>query len=340
MTHLLLGNLPRAREYLEQAPESPAVLNDRATLALRQARHQEALGLAERALQASPNQPQATWNRALALDGLRQSRPAAEAFERAARLSAGAGWSEEARSRADRLWHELSSDGRRRVKIPMETRHLSGGVAASIVAAVAGAVMLVLGLPSIVRRAHALLAARTLFEPLARNPYRRNDLRLTYALADRYRPHSVLRREPPPPAAQLPFRYSHVSLARLERVGDQQGIAVAYALAGDLARARQILEPLVAENADQRPGNLAVDLAAVLVWNGQGSGRAEALRLLDGVLRRQPAHPQATWNRAVLLEYLDLPVAAARQFREVADLGEPGWADEAKARADRLPTLG
>jgi cellulose synthase operon protein C len=220
--------------------------------------------------------------------------------------------------------------------MPMVTRHLSGGVAAAILAAVAGAILLVLGLPSILRRAHAILAARALFDPLARNPYRRNDLRLTYALADRYHPLSVLRKEPPPPQ-QHPFRYSHVNLARLERGGDQQGIAAAYALAGDLDRARQILEPLVAaEKADGGPGNLAVDLAAVLASKGQSRGRAEALRLLDGVLRRHAAHPQGMWNRAVLLEQLDLPVAAARQFQGVADLGEPGWADEAQTRAARL----
>ena len=47
--------------------------------------------------------------------------------------------------------------------------------------------------PRIVRRVHALLAARSLFAPLARNPYRRHDLRLTYALADRHRPRIKLK---------------------------------------------------------------------------------------------------------------------------------------------------
>jgi Flp pilus assembly protein TadD len=111
VAHLLLGNLPRARRYLEQAPQSTAVLNDRATLALRQGKHQEALNLTELALRQGPNQPQATWNRALALDGLRQSRQAAEAFDRAAALSGAAGWREEARDRTHRLRLELSSGG-------------------------------------------------------------------------------------------------------------------------------------------------------------------------------------------------------------------------------------
>jgi hypothetical protein len=209
-------------------------------------------------------------------------------------------------------------------------------VALATLAAVAGAGLLVLTLPPILRRAHALLAARSLFAPLARNAYRRNDLRLTYALADRYRPRSVLRQETSPPP-QEEFRYSHVSLARLERGGDHHGIAAAYALAGDLARARQILESLLArEGAHKLPGDLAVDLAAVLAWDGQGPGRAQALRLLDSVLRGHPVHPQAMWNRAVLLESLDLPVAAARQFRALAGLREPGWAAEAASRADRL----
>jgi cellulose synthase operon protein C len=209
-------------------------------------------------------------------------------------------------------------------------------VAVATVAVVAGVGLLVLALPPIARRAHALLAARSLFAPLARNPYRRNDLRLTYALADHHRPRSVLRRDEPAPP-QEEFRYSHVSLARLERGGDQHGIAAAYALADDLTRARQILESLLArKGTDQTSGKLAVDLAAVLAWDGLGPGRAQALRLLDGVLRRQPDHPQAMWNRAVLLESLDLPVAAARQFGAVAGLREPGWAGEAAARADRL----
>ena len=116
VAHLLLGNLPRARRYLEQASQSTAVLNDRATLALRQGKNQEALNLSELALRQTPNQPQATWNRALALDGLRRSREAAEAFDRAATLSGAAGWGEEARDRARRLRLELSSVGRERVR--------------------------------------------------------------------------------------------------------------------------------------------------------------------------------------------------------------------------------
>jgi cellulose synthase operon protein C len=111
VAHLLLGNLPRARAYLERAPSSTTVLNDRATLALREGKHQEALNLSELALRLAPNQPQATWNRALALDGLRQSRQAADAFDRAAALSGVAGWGEEARDRARRLLLEPSRGG-------------------------------------------------------------------------------------------------------------------------------------------------------------------------------------------------------------------------------------
>ena len=111
MAHLLLGNLPRARAYLEQASPSTAVLTDRATLALRQGKNQEALDLTGQALRQRPDQPQATWNRALALDGLRQARLAAEAFNRAAALSGGGGWAEEARGRAQRLRLDLATGG-------------------------------------------------------------------------------------------------------------------------------------------------------------------------------------------------------------------------------------
>jgi hypothetical protein len=112
VAHLLLGNLPRARAYLEKAPESTAVLNDRATLALRLGKHEDALKLTELALRQAPNQPQATWNRALALDGLRRSREAADAFDRAAALSGSGGWAEEARDRAHRLRLERSNGDR------------------------------------------------------------------------------------------------------------------------------------------------------------------------------------------------------------------------------------
>lgn len=208
-------------------------------------------------------------------------------------------------------------------------------VAVATAAAVAGVGLLVLALPPVWRRAQAWKAARTLFDPLTWNPYRRNDLRLTYALADRHRPLSVLRRKTTAaPPVQEEFTYSHVSLARLERGGDQHGIATAYALAGDVLRARQILETLLAEDDRQLKGDLAVDLAAILAWKGHN--RPQAFKLLDAVLRVHPLHPQAMWNRAVLLESLDLPVAAARQFRRVADLGERGWATEAAERAERL----
>jgi tetratricopeptide (TPR) repeat protein len=103
VAHLLLGNLPRARGYLEQAEPSTVLLNDRSTLALRQGKYSEALSLAEQALARAPGQPQALWNRALALDGLRQSQQAADAFDRAAAVSGDGGWSAEARERARRL---------------------------------------------------------------------------------------------------------------------------------------------------------------------------------------------------------------------------------------------
>jgi tetratricopeptide (TPR) repeat protein len=103
VAHLLLGNLERARAYFEQAPRSTAVLIDQATLALRQGRYREALALTDRALGQSPDQPQALWNRALALDGLRQSEQAAAAFDRAASRSPADGWTQEARQRAGRL---------------------------------------------------------------------------------------------------------------------------------------------------------------------------------------------------------------------------------------------
>ena len=82
-----------------------------------------------------------------------------------------------------------------------------------------------------------------------------------------------------------------------------------------------------------RPTTSEADRAALLVVERKAG---EALDALDRVLADHPNHPQALFNRALALRDLGLPLAAAEAFDKVAALGEPGWSDEAKARAAAL----
>ena len=100
--YLLSGEPERAAELLARAGESAEVESDRAALALQQRDPQAALAHAARALTLAPGQPQARWNRALALRDLGLTVSAAEAFEAVAR-GGEAGWADEARARAAAL---------------------------------------------------------------------------------------------------------------------------------------------------------------------------------------------------------------------------------------------
>lgn len=164
---------------------------------------------------------------------------------------------------------------------------------------------------------------RAIFERATAAPRRPFEARLSYALADRHRPpggrcvdagDSLLRR--------------HQDLAELEKAGNLHGLASVYALACDPRRARRLLDTLPPSS------DLNSDLAALQL--DDPNAQAAALVRLDEVLRANPRHPQALWNRALVLEALRLPIAAARSFRLVASLGEPGWGQEASTRASRL----
>jgi hypothetical protein len=114
------------------------------------------------------------------------------------------------------------------------------------------------------------------------------------------------------------------TLAALRNGGDPRALAAAELLAGAPAEAARALAR-AGDGADVRSDRAAAALAA-----GQA---AEALQLADAALTRQPGHAQASWNRALALRDLGLPLAAAAQLDSVAALGEPGWSDEARARA-------
>ena len=148
--------------------------------------------------------------------------------------------------------------------------------------------------------------------------------RVAYAAADRHRRYAVVRAgAPAAPADVIPLP----TLAELERRGDPHGVAAAYLLLGDPGRARTYLERAAA-NPD-----VAADRALVLLSTGHPD---EALIALDGVLDAAPRHPQARWNRALALRDLGLPRMAIAAFEAAAELGEPGWAEEARARAKAL----
>ncbi|HMG20309.1 MAG TPA: zf-HC2 domain-containing protein, partial [Kofleriaceae bacterium] len=155
--------------------------------------------------------------------------------------------------------------------------------------------------------------------------------RISYAAADRHRRYSVVRAGSAgpgsPAAAAAADQIGLDTLAALERRGDLHGVAAAYLLLGDPARAAVYLE-----RAAAGPDVLA-DRALVLLAAGRP---ADALIALDGVLAAAPRHPQALWNRALALRDLGLPRMAVAAFAAVAALNEPGWADEARARGQTL----
>lgn len=75
--------------------------------------------------------------------------------------------------------------------------------------------------------------------------------------------------------------------------------------------------------------------------------REQALVLLDEILAAKADHPQAHWNRALLLDDLGLQASAAKAFSDIAAQGEEGWSGEAleratvieSARRDRVSTF-
>jgi cellulose synthase operon protein C len=145
--------------------------------------------------------------------------------------------------------------------------------------------------------------------------------RVSYPAADHHRRHAIVRPGDQADDIALP------TLAELERRGDLHGVAAAYLLLADPARAGAYLERAAAT------ADVMADRALVLWLAGHP---AEALVALDGVLAAAPRHPQARWNRALALRDLGLVRMAAEAFAAVAELDEPGWAAEARARATAL----
>ncbi|WP_164008327.1 CHAT domain-containing protein [Pyxidicoccus trucidator] len=147
----------------------------------------------------------------------------------------------------------------------------------------------------------------------------RIEARLTHPEADKHRPRTSSGGCPIPPEP-IPLR----DLARLEEAGDWGGIAAAYALQGEWNQAASFLERMPPSS------NRDSDLAAVHLARG---AHEQALRLLDAVLASHPKHPQALWNRALVLQEMGLAMKAAETYELVASLNEQGWGREAHAHA-------
>ncbi|MBU8896422.1 CHAT domain-containing protein [Corallococcus sp. M34] len=146
----------------------------------------------------------------------------------------------------------------------------------------------------------------------------RIEARLSHPEADRYRTRATAGGCPVPPEP-IPLR----DLAKMEEQGDWSGIAAAYALQGEWNQAASFLERLPA--SPDRDS----DLGAVYLSRGNYE---QALRLLDGALAQKPQHPQALWNRALVLREMGLTLRASETFEQVAALNEQGWGREAHAQ--------
>ncbi|MCP3100992.1 CHAT domain-containing protein [Myxococcus sp. K15C18031901] len=154
-------------------------------------------------------------------------------------------------------------------------------------------------------------------------PTRSLEARLSWAGASAHRPYGVLRSGDERPRERVSLQ----ALAKLEEAGDLQGLGVGHLLRGEREQAADYLQRVPASP------DVDSDRAVVAMTKGE---LEVALTLLDGVLGQAPRHPQALWNRALVLRELGLEASAAEAFDAVAALQEPGWADEARERAGAL----
>jgi hypothetical protein len=159
-------------------------------------------------------------------------------------------------------------------------------------------------------------------------PTRPIEARLAWAAADRHRPYDTARAGGGEhPAETISFEL----LARIEKLGDPRAMTAARVLEGSTARAAQALAAVPAPG--HRSPDADSDRAAIALVQGKPE---DALLAAAAALESAPHHVQATWNRAVALERLGMPLSAADTFAAVAARGEPGWSQEASERAAGL----
>ncbi|TQF14058.1 CHAT domain-containing protein [Myxococcus llanfairpwllgwyngyllgogerychwyrndrobwllllantysiliogogogochensis] len=192
-----------------------------------------------------------------------------------------------------------------------------GWWAAGAVALAAGLLVLVLAVPRARDTSPEVWVAHATQRAL--------EARVSYSRADGYRPYVPMRAGPEAPVvtAPLPLR----ELAELEDRGDLHGIAAAYLVRRDVRQAADFLR--------RTPASLDRDSDLAVIALEQGR-REDALEQLETVLRKSPDHPQALWNRALVLRELGLTLQAAEAFDAVVKLGEAGWSEEARVRSQAL----
>jgi tetratricopeptide (TPR) repeat protein len=159
---------------------------------------------------------------------------------------------------------------------------------------------------------------------LSDDSFRTIEGRLAYAGFDRHRP---LRRERGGASVDPWSGGREQTLAALQDRSDEHGLGVAMLLEGKYDEAARHFD-----RANPVPATL-IDAAALALE--RGDGRA-ALAHADRALALAPRSGPALWNRALALELLGRAAPAIAAFEAVAALGEPGWADEARAHAAAL----
>ncbi|MBN1207886.1 MAG: CHAT domain-containing protein [Myxococcaceae bacterium] len=159
---------------------------------------------------------------------------------------------------------------------------------------------------------------------LAERDYRLLEARVSYRIADKHRDRPVKMG-----SGGDGEELSLEDLAVLEK-HDPHGLIAAYLVQADRDLAERALRTL---KKMERSPDLDSDRAVALLLRGE---HEQALRLLDAVLAQHPQHPQALWNRGLVLRDLNLPLLAARDFSRVHELNEEGWSQEAERRAAAL----
>ena len=165
----------------------------------------------------------------------------------------------------------------------------------------------------------------------ALSPRRGIEPRLSWQPADRWRPYDTARAAGEHPAETFSFDL----LARIEKLRDPRAMTAARVLANSLQDAPalgngpQVAPPLPTHHsADADSDRATIALVA--------HRPEEALLAAAAALESDPHHVQATWNRALALERLGMPLTAAEAFEAVASRKEPGWSQEASERAAGL----
>jgi CHAT domain-containing protein len=152
----------------------------------------------------------------------------------------------------------------------------------------------------------------------------------------RHAPHHVVRatgRSSPPPELKIAAARVEIRAHDDDRAAAQADLGAAQLLLGNADAAVEALEEAVA----REPAHLdwTNDLAAALMVRGSEMSRGDdivrALDLLERVARRNPASPEALFNRALVLETIGLREHAARAWREYLDRERAeAWAEEGK----------